>query len=864
MADPINLPRFGQEVGIPTLLYFLYFLLGCMLRWWCDWYSSARSESWKEQHDIIAGLLCRTPTPKDQRTKKNYVLFLKISRDMFLMMWIVSWILAFRFGWKPFLLWGEATFFDPGHPENLKGGGRFVFLYVGTLLFGIIALVSMERIESRVHVERSMSNELVERTLWLTELPREDAKTGVPFELTQSELEGVEKELREQLTKEITKQENRNFVLENLGIELGNREVCDTFNTPLLYADDGQVIYNRMIESVHVAPIINDELAFQMNVIQEEQLMDAYKMLAEKSRCLKPVYNWLYRKHEDKFKKATSDLQALKDRDKYQMSGSAFVTFRMQVRRDVMLRQKPSLWMRIFNNRTYTFWNFGQVPFASVTLRCQRAIHPADVSWTNLHITNRHRYTTFYGCFTMLTILLIIIPPLLSLITPTNKFFLNNIYPILVMLVNAFLIPIAIEQIAILARPLRISELESWQMRSNHWLLSLNTLVLPLVGLNKGFEAMWSDNHVTTSLHLLLKHGVTRAWLAGLPRLLVSSLQTSCSTNAKFFLNYVLQATFFTNGTHAWRAAQIIAPSFFRLVAITSAEKRDSLRPLVWPWGYWYAWNMGIIVIGVSLSTVMPSILLCCYLFFYVADIVDEANLDSGYCELGTDDCGSFTMHSLFMLRQFICFWWMVMGSLLFCAILDESEEDWRSDSCWIPRVYVSTAAGGLVIASIVYLLMTNIDYAKKTHDFNFELPDAEIYHWSTPITWLISLFPIMFRTCFPSISGADEVKQVPRKSTKIVPSRPRSMSSGNRRAGTKRRVTVHGRSLQFTEPEETETGRGAKLPDEPRISAVSLMPTHATDRDAWLANLEVDEEDMYQEVRWDVRKLIEHFDGDD
>ena len=41
-------------------------------------------------------------------------------------------------------------------------------------------------------------------------------------------------------------------------------------------------------------------------------------------------------------------------------------------------------------------------------------------------------------------------------------------------------------------------------------------------------------------------------------------------------------------------------------------------------------------------------------------------------------------------------------------------------------------------------------------------------------------------------------------------------------------------------------------------------MPTHATDRDAWLANLEVDEEDMYQEVRWDVRKLIEHFDGDD
>jgi len=410
-------------------------------------------------------------------------------------------------------------------------------------------------------------------------------------------------------------------------------------------------------------------------------------------------------------------------------------------------------------------------------LRCQRAIDPNDINWLNLHISHRQRTRTLVLWILSLAISLVVVYAALGVLNDSGSVY-SIVYPSIIFFVNSLVIPCAIEYVAIVARLLRYSEVENMQMWWNHVFLTLNTLLLPLAGLTAGVGDAWKGERITAqSLADLFEFGISTQWVSTLPRGIVRITEENVDHSSMFFLNYVLMATLVTNGTHVMRTVQTLGPAFCNLIAVTATDKRDSLKPFLWPWGYWYAWNISIVVIGLSLSAVMPSILLCAYAFFWVAHVVDEANLNSGYCDLGPDDCGAYTTRALHMVRQVIASWWFAMGLFLLCGVLRDMEK-WSSE-CFIPWQHVAGGSGGLMVASVCYSAWESINHARKLHVINFELPDAEHHHWWTCVKWVAACVPCLLRCLLPSLCRDNTVPLV------SVPSAPRPRASGKEPART-------------------------------------------------------------------------------
>ncbi|CAE7890887.1 TMEM63A [Symbiodinium necroappetens] len=102
-------------------------------------------------------------------------------------------------------------------------------------------------------------------------------------------------------------------------------------------------------------------------------------------RCSPRLRIWWLSRQVRRLERKTQDLKhELDDMElsAKRMSGSAFVTFQERKYKATLLEDIPSCW----KFHSYAYFNFGQLPFSSVTLRCRRAPHPADVLWENLHI----------------------------------------------------------------------------------------------------------------------------------------------------------------------------------------------------------------------------------------------------------------------------------------------------------------------------------------------------------------------------------------------------------------------------------------------------------------------------------------------
>mmetsp|Transcript_120460 Transcript_120460/g.341314 ORF Transcript_120460/g.341314 Transcript_120460/m.341314 type:complete len:794 (+) Transcript_120460:47-2428(+) len=664
-------------------------------------------------------------------TAQSYFLLLRVCRDMFITLTVFSTaVIVPNWGWAPLtvgMVNGDISLIKTVRPETV------VLLSFMTGLSSLVLLVFLMRYHThlkRIHtVSSHLQDDYIERTLWLTDLPSSDSQTGKSFELEDKEFKKVE---------------------EDIALALEAKQ----------YGSTRPYNLHSYVERIHVAPVIDEWYHVSCRLRDMDERWKAYNKLSIIPRfgCWGKLVKCWYDRKERTFK-ASKDFYSKKikriEAGRKRMSGSAFVTFQERDSQVYFLRPRPSILK--CQCRHHNYFNFGRAPFGSVTLRCIQAPPPEDIIWQNLQFS-RHCRRLKICIFTILlfvTMLLLVTPLVIGsqfgelqlpdkisirqadikdtldsicvngYITCRENDFLHytsDHAPTLILVaINSLLLPVLIEWIATAAGMHRRSSMEMVQMHLNLFFLLLNSLLFPLLGLQTLYE-----------VGPLLTQGVKEG--ADISILRQMKFLQEPDKFAIFILRYILNATFVSNTISLVPIHIIICRGIAHWGAVTDRDVRDADTPWSFAWGYWYAWAISMLAIGVLLGVIVPSTLPCSALFFALKHSIDQHNLRHGIYAQGPENEGVFAIRALYYMRLIIAVLWLLMASLfIFWMRVQFSDPiSWNS---WVPARCVEAWAGVLVLAAIACLLFAQYSLHSSIFETRFERTlDVIRAHASCPI----------------------------------------------------------------------------------------------------------------------------------
>lgn len=747
-------------------------------------------------------------------------------------------------------------------------------------VIGGVVLHCMQRMQYQMVVGESLAeHEDVERTLWLSELPRRDTQTGEWFTLNSLEFKEVEELLYTELKKEVYNPEHKLFLG---GLFEGNlREVGD--------GQRRRVADPKKQVRVHVAPLVESAYYERLRSRRTRERHEAFRELRiraeDKNQCLRA---WYYSTREKWCKPGDvvhARLSAKGNQDKMRMSGSAFVTFTSRERRDLMFRQRTTM---LFGTRNY-IWNFGKVPFASVTLKCQQAMHPDDVNWLNLQISDQERFGRSASLVIFFLAILLLTNPviwssshLISFSGPTAE--AMGVLELWVM--NSIIFPLGSRMIAVFMRPVRNSTAETTRFAMNIMFLVVNAVILLLACQN--WTAWDFAVALCTSLFSTGHFDWTKYWKEH------ANWVSSRSTAMQMIVpQYMIVAALWTNAQSLF--FRIHFRRFYsHFFSVTDQELRVGKEPPEFDWGYSYALAMCVVFMAIPMSIFVPLVLPCAWFFFLLTHKVDMANLNSDSFSLESKEQTDYGPTSLLFSRLVMAFVWMVLGVYICVGV--SLQVVWSSI---VPHTWVFTGAVLLCLASL-FLLVSSCSVSKSMLP---ERRETEQSCWTALSVSLLSCGPKLFTTAFPSLGRPLKVRhltstesnnnKVVRRNAMSPMDRVRERSVSEPDLYRQKRVSLDGslrtrgvsksssaspRTQIFNaysaRMERTDTsgfqsptaaaGRPTRLPG---VSSRDLNPSFNTDNDG-IASTQcntnnVDESDSSPEsdwsgLRWDARRFVD------
>lgn len=234
--------------------------------------------------------------------------------------------------------------------------------------------------------------------------------------------------------------------------------------------------------------------------------------------------------------------------------------------------------------------------------------------------------------------------------------------PILVLLgINTGILPAAIDFISNAERSARKSTIEDRRLFMNFGFLFLNTVVVPFVGVPTvaDLTRMLIDN---AREFLPRSSADDVAQLHDSHRVLMVLL---ISIPGSFAIRYVLSAIFIQNATELLQAPKRILRWFkLTFLAVTPKQRLDASRPVPFRWGYWYAWTLSILGLGLCLSITCPVLPLLVTVFFFMKYAVDKHNLTHDVFTLEMDIQGLLAVRVMFFMRLIVGVWWVLVGAV--------------------------------------------------------------------------------------------------------------------------------------------------------------------------------------------------------
>jgi len=628
--------------------------------------------------------------PGYHTTALNYLIFLRVSAELCTALAMVSAIVVVPYwGVQPILLGGFI-----GHislAEDIDAHGICLVCALA-FLSGVVVLIFAQRMKRHMRIRGAMHPKYtacLDRTLWLTHLPVGDNLTGKYFHLSEEDFTRVEESLTRAIEEHV-----RQKVKEPMAV-------------------------GTTVVRLHVAFVMDDYFAVDTKHTEEKERLEArldyLSTLQRKERslkncCSRPMQDlhiwWTSRQAQTLQNKVDALRWELQQKEKQskRMSGSAFVTFKDRKFKEILLEDFPSCW-KIQN---YAHFNFGQPPFSSVTLRCQRAPHPADVLWENLHISHRQRLVRFGGGSLLLLIFMLVLVTPVSVSSELNtiipelhrgsheirhkveqilgvqlpekgdiwQWLYLQLPPMVILFINSLVLPYWIGEICRFQRNHTLSKAELNQMNMNYVFMVMNQLLIPLLGLTgipallEFLEVKLNDQHEDISILQLLDGSMLRS-----PGL--------------FYVRYLLNCTFLTNTN-----------SLLNLPQLCMRWLTSTPEPWNFAWGYWYAFTLGILSTAVSIGVLVPSLLPIGALFFAMKYCIDTRILSERAYLCGPESQGLFLPRVLFIMRMIVVGSWFVLGTSLHFTAKTYFRHRWDA------KVPFGLLEGGcwLLVASAIFL----------------------------------------------------------------------------------------------------------------------------------------------------------------
>jgi len=486
------------------------------------------------------------------------------------------------------------------------------------------------------------------------------------------------------------------------------------------------------IQRVQVVPVVDKLYNTSMKRRTAEELVEVYGGLRDKAvGVVRKWYNFRRERQKKKFEQLVyKELRLILG--KKCLSGSAFVTLRDQRDCGMFLHKAPQCSELLRWIRSDSVFSFGRPPFAAVTLRCQRAPLPTDVNWQNLHMSRwacKLRVLLFgsFGFLVMVALSFYAVnfkyivehsndverhwakkagnlPWLLRSVLPFvlqwdvhRSHLLDSMTtwlpPQLLLVINSVVLPYIIYFIALAERSKRKSEEEIRQMSLNFWFLVLISLILPFLGVsNPSIIDAWRKVKIDLSFIDLSKFLAFN--LIEHPGTFVVKyiISVVCVGNAMQLLKVPLYKLF----QQVWKS----------LVVMSYTDLKEWMKPLPFPWGFWYAFMLGNVAISISMSVFVPSTLPIAALFFAVRHQIDAYNLQWNF-DLGPDGAGTLAAHAVHLFRIIFCVWFGLMGAFFvgICSVVGQQGEDCGTCPCWL-QAYGAYALLGVAFAAFVLSML--------------------------------------------------------------------------------------------------------------------------------------------------------------
>lgn len=196
-------------------------------------------------------------------------------------------------------------------------------------------------------------------------------------------------------------------------------------------------------------------------------------------------------------------------------------------------------------------------------------------------------------------------------------------------------------------------------------------------------------------------------------------LQRVAKIPGVFFLRYIVSCACLTNANSLLQIPQLIIRACARRAAKTARESIEAEVPIVFAWGYWYAWTISVFALSICMSSTVPSSLPCATFFFTVQHWVDKYNLTRGVYGHGPDieHQNMLATRVLHYLRAVISVWWGVVGAMFLLRTYD-LQKDWDSP---VRFQIVQFICFGLIFSSGVLVLFSWWTQQTILHDSHFE-----------------------------------------------------------------------------------------------------------------------------------------------
>jgi len=504
-----------------------------------------------------------------------------------------------------------------------------------TLIYGLVAVAFACRL---LRALSTSQKSLLESTaVWLTELPCRDREDGEPFLLEEKDFQRVANDLKLELEKNIT-------------------ELLNTHGVRQKY-------------------------------LQEETKVEAVCVLHVKGHKQKKGSSG---RPSLRTFGTRSNLEAALNNfpgpRKSPLAGHAFAIMRREAYVDALLLKKTPLFglkclsrLPTYVQRDYTLFKFGVPPWSAVTLRCQRAPPASDIIWTNLHVHRREGWLRR----NLLSLLLLVFS--LSFVVPVS--IAQNIFAVadsfhhgslghaldlapmttrllgeaadklpsyILLVVNSVLLPSLIQLLSDYSRPHLQSRSEYVQFKLNLFYLVMNSFLIPLLG----FLTM-NKSTVEQGVAYLSKLS-QKDTRDALETLGVRTL----SAPSELMLKYTANAALITSGCQLLQLGRLCAQCCLCL----------PFEAWPFPWGYWYAWSMSILVVSLAMSVLMPTQILLATLFFFLLRRVHKECLKTGVFQMKFDmDAVAEISIACWILRG-VSIFWILMGLFFFSQPRDSGD----------------------------------------------------------------------------------------------------------------------------------------------------------------------------------------------